>query len=345
MSLGCSFFIADRLAAADQSGFPGDSYRCIGGIVPRNASEIHESNWSVGAETMDRDYTVYKNWKQYLGPLGAKHARIQSGWEKTEKEKGIYNWAWLDEIVDDMVAQGVTPWVCICYGNSIYPEGGDTRLNGWPRSEEALAAWDRYVAALVKRYRSRVSEWEIWNEPGVHLMNDAKTDPRENATDYADFFIRTATIVRREQPTARILGLALPKMPLLVDLRTGKVYQGPVKAEPRLKMTFSDVPVYDSPIVLAHLGGLPFAPPDDPPCETATPGDGYRLPKGATIPAPNCGEVGTPIKSDREYGSSIRPNPLGETRPHGGRWIPRISGRGEGRLRIGHLTRSPSKVF
>ena len=45
-------------------------------------------------------------------------------------------------------------------------------------------------------------------------MNDAKTDPRENATDYADFFIRTATIVRHEQPTARILGLALPKMPL-----------------------------------------------------------------------------------------------------------------------------------
>ena len=100
---------------------------------------------------MDRDFTVYKNWRQYLGPLGAKHARIQSGWAKTEKEKGVYDWVWLDEIVDDMVAQGVTPWVCICYGNSIYPEGGDTRLNGWPRSGEALAAWDRYVAALVKR--------------------------------------------------------------------------------------------------------------------------------------------------------------------------------------------------
>jgi hypothetical protein len=483
VSLGCSFFVAGWLVAADQSDFPGDGYRCIGKIAPRDARDIHGSNWSVGAETMDRDFTVYKNWRQYLGPLGVKHARIQSGWAKTEKEKGVYDWAWLDEIVDDMVAQGVTPWVCICYGNPIYPKGGGIGLpDGWPRGEEALAAWDRYVAALVKRYQSRVVEWEIWNEPGLLLKKNAKTDLLQDATDYADFFIRTANVVRREQPTARILGLALPKMPLpyaervlerlkeknalglldeltyhpynvnpdasydtveelrtmlrsyaprasirqgengcpsakggfgalagarwnetgqakwalrrllgdlgrdipssyfsicdmaypdrinhkgllainedktvhhakeayyavqnltaifddtvqrvrkftyeieggdpgstysvfayrkneanmlalwrnndrpganarvehvtitlppamgivtpvLVDLRTGEVYKGPVEKEPRVKMTLRDVPVYDSPIVLAHLRGLPFAPPEDLPSEAAT---------------------------------------------------------------------------
>ena len=49
--------------------------------------------------------------------------------------------------------------------------------------------------------------------------------------------------------------------PALVDLRTGKVYRGPVKKEGTVKMTLHDVPVYDSPIVLAHSGVLPFAPP------------------------------------------------------------------------------------
>jgi len=93
------------------------AFRCLGRIKPRCASEIQASNWSVGAETMDRDYTIYRNWKSYLGPLGFKKARLQAGWAKTEKEKGIYDWAWLDEIVFDMIQQGVEPWMCLSYGN------------------------------------------------------------------------------------------------------------------------------------------------------------------------------------------------------------------------------------
>jgi hypothetical protein len=190
-------------------GEPGEGYRLVGKVRPRHAREIAASNWSVGAETMDRDFTIYKNWKEFLGPLGVKSARIQSGWAKTEKQPGKYDWAWLDEIVNDMVAQGVMPWVCICYGNTIYPDGGGPNLgDGWPRGEEALAAWDRYVAALVKRYRAHVREWEIWNEPGLY-----KTDDLENARDYADFLIRTAKVVRKQQADAKIVGLSLPALP------------------------------------------------------------------------------------------------------------------------------------
>ncbi len=79
----------------------------LGAIRPRHAREIESSNWSVGAETMDRDYTIYANWRNYLGSLGVKKARIQSGWAKTEQKKGQYDWAWLDEIIPDMVDQGV----------------------------------------------------------------------------------------------------------------------------------------------------------------------------------------------------------------------------------------------
>jgi len=197
---------------------PGDGFRPIGKVQPRHALSIAASNWSVGAETMDRDFTVYKHWREYLGPLGVKKARIQSGWAKTEPQAGQYHWAWLDEIVNDMVAQGVMPWVCICYGNPAYPDGGGTGLGGgFPRSPEALAGWDRYVASLVKRYGAHVNEWEIWNEPGLHSVYGKKQDPQaveRSARSYADFFIRTARVVRREQPQAQILGLSLPGMPL-----------------------------------------------------------------------------------------------------------------------------------
>lgn len=177
---------------------PGDGFTLLGKIKPRHAREIESSNWSVGAETMDRDYTIYNNWRNYLGPLGVKRARIQSGWAKTEQEQGKYNWAWLDEIIPDMVNQGVEPWVCICYGNPIYEGGGGTGLaGGLPESEEALTAWDAYVSALVDRYKQHVKLWEIWNEP--------RTGRGKGSEVYAKFAARTAQVVRDHQPEARFM--------------------------------------------------------------------------------------------------------------------------------------------
>ena len=177
---------------------PRDGFTYLGRLRPRHARQIASSNWAVGAETMDRDYTIYANWRNYLGPLGVKKARIQSGWAKTEQEPGKYDWAWLDEIVPDMVAQGVEPWVCVCYGNPIYPGGGGTGLSGGlPSSAEALEAWDAYVAALVDRYKTYVDEWELWNEP--------RTGRGEGAATFARFAARTAEVIRGRQPKARLM--------------------------------------------------------------------------------------------------------------------------------------------
>ena len=183
---------------AESEAIPGDGFTYLGMIRPRHAREIESSNWAVGAETMGRDYTIYNNWRNYLGPLGVKMARIQSGWAKTEQEKGKYDWAWLDEIIPDMVDQGVTPWVCLCYGNPIYEGGGGTGLaGGLPSSPEALDAWDAFVGAFVDRYEKYVSLWEIWNEP--------RTGRGKGAATYAKFAVRTAEVVRRRQPHARLM--------------------------------------------------------------------------------------------------------------------------------------------
>jgi hypothetical protein len=172
----------------------------LGNVKPRHSQEITSSNWSVGAETMGRDYTIYANWRTYLGRLGVKKARVQSGWAKTEQEKGIYQWAWLDEIIPDMARQGVEPWVCLCYGNPIYPDGGRAAANSpLPSSPEALQAWDRFVGAFVQRYGEYVDEWEIWNEPHHQSIT---------VESYAAFLIRTAETIRAKQPEARILAMS-----------------------------------------------------------------------------------------------------------------------------------------
>lgn len=179
-------------------------FELLGKVKPRNANEIAGSNWLLGCETLDRDFTDYDQYKEYLNPLGIKRLRLQAGWAKTEKIQGQYDWAWLDHIVDDAVGRGLEPWIQFSYGNSIYEGGGGINLSaGVPESDVALAAWDKWVAALVNRYKGKVKEYEIWNEPnfGDNLYNT----PEKAAA----LHIRTIKIIKDLQPDAKVSGLAL----------------------------------------------------------------------------------------------------------------------------------------
>lgn len=216
-----SWFLAPAGGADSNEGIPFPS---AGKIRPRHAREISGSNWSVGAEKLDRDFTVYENWKAYLGPLGVKKARIQGGWAKTEQRQGTYDFAWLDRIVFDMASQGVEPWMCLCYGNPIYEGGGDPQVGGRvPTSESALAAWANWVKATVSRYQGQVDEWEIWNEPNYHVA----------AQDYARLLILTAEAVRSVQPKAIIVALALGSH---VDYKYADTVLGIVKQQGKLSL-------------------------------------------------------------------------------------------------------------
>ena len=178
-------------------------YAAVGQITPKHARDIQASPWSVGGETLDRDFADYDAYKKYLGPLGVKMIRLQTGWAKTEQQPGVYDFRWLDAIVDDAVSQGVKPWLQLSYGNPIYPGGGEPALGGGiPTSEEALAAWDRWVGAMVVRYRDQTDVWEIWNESDLER---AEVAPEA----YADLYIRTAEIVRNLQPEAQLYALAI----------------------------------------------------------------------------------------------------------------------------------------
>jgi hypothetical protein len=151
LTLSALWSMSPALRADEHEGI---AFPRVGKLTPRHAKEIRGSNWSVGAETMDRDFTVYRHWRDYLGPLGIKKARLQAGWARTEQEKGVYDFAWLDEAVFDMPKHGVTPWMCLSYGNPIYEGGGQARLmGGVPTSDEALEAWIKWVKANVERYR------------------------------------------------------------------------------------------------------------------------------------------------------------------------------------------------
>ncbi len=176
----------------------------VGTLRARSVSEIEASNWLLGCETLDRGYADWDQYKEFIAPLGIKRLRMQAGWARTERFPGSYDFSWLDHIIDDATARGFRPWLQTSYGNPIYPGAGGENLGaGLPKSTEALLAWDRWIEATVCRYGERVRDWEVWNEPnfGDNTINTPEA--------VADFNVRTARIIKRHQPHARISGLAL----------------------------------------------------------------------------------------------------------------------------------------
>ena len=181
----------------------------LGTLRPKSAAEIGRSNWTLGCEVLDRDFADWDQYRDYVAPLGLKTIRLQAGWAKCEQVRGAYDFAWLDHIVDDAISLGLEPILETGYGNPVYPGGGGFDLGaGFPTSGEGLAAWDRWVDALASHFAGRVGEWFMWNEPDISPSDGSspKTPQQISA-----FNVRTARIVKRAIPGARIAGLSLAR--------------------------------------------------------------------------------------------------------------------------------------
>ena len=177
----------------------------IGTVKARSTDEIAGSNWLLGCETLDRDFADYEQYKAFIGPLGIKRLRMQAGWSKTETVKGRYDFAWLDRIIDDATRRGFEPWLQTSYGNALYPGGGGSNLGaGLPVSDEALAAYDRWVTALVTRYKDKVRDWEVWNEPnfGDNTINSPEMTADFNIAHRGEHQAHSAR--RRDTPAWRL---------------------------------------------------------------------------------------------------------------------------------------------
>ena len=166
----------------------------VGTLAPRGVKDIRSSNWTLGCEVLDRDFAKFDEYKRFLAPLGIKKIRLQAGWAKCERVKGVYDFSWLDHQVDYALAQGIAPMLETDYGNPVYEGGGGWDLaGGFPTSEEGLAGWDAWVDALSKHFSGRVKDWAMWNEPdigtpkktpaAIAAFNVAATSPTRTSRD------------------------------------------------------------------------------------------------------------------------------------------------------------------
>lgn len=183
-----------------------DTLKKIGNVKAVHSSDVKDSPIGLGFEKLDR--AVFDPAKAYdkVAALGVKWIRIQSGWARTEKEEGVYDFKWLDDIVDNLIDRGLRSWICLCYGNGLYNEKAAEVFGavGCPpiNSEEEKRAWHDYTVAVTTRYRGKVQWYEVWNEPdGTWCWKHGA-----NGTEYGEFVKATAKAIKQGDPNAKIMG-------------------------------------------------------------------------------------------------------------------------------------------
>jgi len=193
-------------------GFPA-----IGRVKPRPSLTITASPLSIGFETLDRKMFEPERTYGHLAELGVKWARCQTGWARTERAKGEYDFAWLDDVVNSLRKIGIRPWFNLGYGNRLYtPDAPHESAVGWAPifTAEAHAAWLNYVRRIAAHFAGRVQHWEIWNEPNIRNFWQPK---QPNAADYVELVKITAPEIRKCVPKAVIVGGAIAGMPKGAD--------------------------------------------------------------------------------------------------------------------------------
>ncbi len=179
----------------------------VGQVTPKASKEISSSRIGIGFEKLDRDAFDPEKAYDKVADIGVKWARIQSGWAKTEKQPGVYDFEWLDKIVDNLLSRGILPWICLCYGNGIYDENAAKVFGavGVPPifNDTQKTAWKNYVTALVNRYKGRVTHFEVWNEPDGRWC----WKHGANAKELGLFTAETGSIIHAAYPQAEVIGI------------------------------------------------------------------------------------------------------------------------------------------
>lgn len=210
-AVGLSLVATGRSASGEGSGFGSLDFlglKQIGSVQSRKSVSIAESSLSVGFEVLDRQCFDPTRTYKHLAELGVKWARCQTGWCRCEKERGKYDFAWLDEVVDSLLSIGVQPWFNLGYGNKLYtPDAPDENAVGWAPvyDDSAFQAWLRFVQALAEHFSSRVKHWEIWNEPNAQSFWKPKKGDVEG---YVKLVAQTAPVIRKAVPGVTIIGIA-----------------------------------------------------------------------------------------------------------------------------------------
>ena len=154
------------------------------------------------------DAALVKRQFDLMADMNVAWVRFDLDWSAVETERGRFDWAFPDIVVDEAQSHGMKVLGVLAYT----PAWARSSTIGDPTtaSRSRPDRWSDYASfarVAAERYAPRgVGTWEIWNEP-----NSSKFwPPRPDANEYGGLFRVAAAAIRSADPDATLLigGLA-----------------------------------------------------------------------------------------------------------------------------------------
>lgn len=142
-----------------------------------------------------------------VAQAGVSGVRDELYWREVERERGVFTFPEsYDRYMSTLARHGVAPLVILSFENDLY-DGGAT-----PHTDEGIAAYAQYGAAVLRRYGEQIKAVEIWNEYNGGFARGPATADR--AGTYLRMLRSAHEGLKRTRPDVQVVGGATAGVPL-----------------------------------------------------------------------------------------------------------------------------------
>lgn len=142
------------------------------------------------------------------------HVKQTFAWRLIEPERGVWDWARADAIIDEIAARGLkviarlgdTPeWAHP--GTPISRAGdGESDTGVIDAPPDDAADFGRFCGAMASRYAGRIAAYQVWNEPNLAREWGGR---RPDAAGYVRLLVACSEAIRAADPAAIVISAGL----------------------------------------------------------------------------------------------------------------------------------------
>ena len=134
-----------------------------------------------------------------LAEAGFRFIRMDLDWARTEKARGVYDFAPYERLLGALDEHGIRAVLILDYANPLYDD------NRSPDTDEGRAAFAKWAAAAVTKFKDRGVLWEMYNEPNITPF----WRPKPDVENYIKLAIETGKAIRAAAPGEAYIGPAV----------------------------------------------------------------------------------------------------------------------------------------
>jgi VCBS repeat-containing protein len=174
-------------------------------IAPPSASAIDQRSTTVAVTAQQMYFYSQTDTDKAMGLLkdaGVDTIRILIPWAGVEPADDTYNWGAVDRMVNSANAKGIKVLAVLNSTPDWAAVPGQPPLSGHPAD---LTEFESFVTQVATRYKGKVADYEIWNEPNYNLF----WAPTPDAAQYTALLKVAYTAIKTADPNATVIAASV----------------------------------------------------------------------------------------------------------------------------------------